>query len=151
MTKMIVTMLMAGIVLCLGAASVAQACVPLPAPRWDTIPQKGGKGIAIGRIVSVRPDGRDLLSDYAIAEVETLEVLQGAVPELVSLRGVTERRSDPDVITIWCGRLMSGKAGDLVMAVEEGEGRYRLLPKEQIISTYLERMQSFVVQADTQR
>jgi len=132
-----------GVVLTLCSATLAQACVPLPGPRWDLIPQEDGKGIAIARVVSVVPDGGDEFTDYVRAEVETLETLQGEVPKRFSIRGVGERRVDPSDITMWCGQLMTEKPGDVVMAVEFGQDDYRFLMGQQIAAAYADRMEAY--------
>ena len=132
-----------GVVLTLCSTTMAQACVPLRGPSWDLVPQVDGKGIAIARVVSVVPDGGDEIFDFVMAEVETLETLQGEMPQRFSMRGVSELRTDPASITLWCGRFMDEKPGDVVMAVEFGEGHYRLLPSHQIVSPYVERMEAY--------
>lgn len=132
-----------GFVFMSAIAPMAQACTLLPPPRWDLVPQEGGRAIAIGRIVSVTPDGGDEWTDFAIAEVETLEVLQGDMPPRFSVRGIIARRPDPSVITMWCGRLMTDQPDDVVMAIAWGERRYDFLMTGQIAEPYLARMQSY--------
>lgn len=137
---------------CLASAVVAAvvmlappviACTPFPSPRWDLVPQSDGPAIAIGRVVSVVPDGRDDWNDYVRAEIETLETIQGDVPERFTVRGISERSDDPTVITLWCGRMMTDQPGDVVMVTEWGEAGYRLLMPMQIAAPYQKRMDDY--------
>ncbi|WP_292052473.1 MULTISPECIES: hypothetical protein [unclassified Brevundimonas] len=121
----------------------ALACVPLPSPRWDIVPQQDGPPIAVGRVVSVVPDGGDAWKDIVRLEIETLEVIQGEVPDRFSVRGISARREKPDEIVIWCGRLLTDKPGDVVMAVSNGGAQYDLLMPFQIAAPYLARLESY--------
>lgn len=127
----------------LSAAGAASACIPMPPPRWDLVPQQDGMPIVIGRVVTVVPDGGDVWNDFVRAEIETLEVLQGDVPSRFFVRGISEHRVDPNSITLWCGRLMSDQPSDVVMAVSRSEGRYELLLPMQIAEHYRQWMENY--------
>lgn len=134
--------LAAAVLVCV-VAQPALACVILPSPRWDLVPQQDGPAIAVGRVVSVVPDGGDAWMDFVRLEIETLEVVQGKVPDRFFVRGIGARRENPDEIVLWCGRINTDKPGDVVMAVEYGEARYRLLRASQIAEPYLARLEAY--------